>query len=46
MVKLLGGDSRLRQIETFERTPEEYTDFELLFRAQGLPVHAASYQKK
>ena len=45
MVALLGGDPRLRPIDTFERTPDEYTDFELLFRAQNLPIHAASYQR-
>ena len=45
MATLLDGDPRFRRIATFERTPEEYTDFELLFRAQGLPVHAASYQR-
>ena len=37
-------DTRFRRVEPMERGPEEWTEFETLFRGQGLPVYAAAWQ--
>ena len=38
------GDARFRRVAPMERGPDEWTEFETLFRGQGLPVHAAAWQ--
>lgn len=37
------GDARFCRVEPMERGPEEWTEFETLFRGQGLPIHAAAW---
>lgn len=46
MVKLFRANSAFREIEPMERLAEEQTDFELIFRGQGLPIGASAFQKK
>ena len=38
------GDARFRRVAPMERGPDEWTEFETLFRGQGLPVYAAAWQ--
>ncbi len=38
------ADSRFRRVEPMARGPEEWTEFETLFRGQGLPIHAAAWE--
>lgn len=45
MRKRLDADPRFAVTAPFTRAPEEQTDFELIFRAKGLPVGEASYLK-
>ena len=42
----LDGDPRFEAVPAMERAPEEQTDFELIFRGQGLPVGAAGYRAR
>ena len=45
MKTLLDADTRFTPIPAFERTPDEYTDFEIIFRSSGKPIGASSYRK-
>ena len=38
------ADSRFRCVEPMARGPDEWTEFETLFRGQGLPIHAAAWE--
>ena len=38
------ADARFRRVAPMERGPEEWTEFETMFRAQGLPIHAAAWE--
>ena len=38
------ADNRFERIPPMERGPEEWTEFETLFRGQGLPIHAAAWR--
>ena len=38
------ADARFARVAPRERGPEEWTEFETMFRAQGLPIHAAAWQ--
>lgn len=38
------GDARFTPIESMERTEDEQTDFEMLFRGKGCPVYACAYR--
>jgi tRNA (guanine-N7-)-methyltransferase len=38
------ADERFRRVPPMERGPEEWTEFETLFRGQGMPVYAAAWQ--
>lgn len=38
------ADPRFARIAPMERGPEEWTEFETLFRGQGLPIHAAAWR--
>jgi len=38
------GDARYERVEPMERSPDEWTEFETLFRKQGLQVHAAAWR--
>jgi tRNA (guanine-N7-)-methyltransferase len=42
--RCLEADARFEEIPAMERTPEEQTDFELLFRAQGLPISQCAFR--
>ena len=46
MTRLLDGDTRFARTETLVREPDEWTDFERLFRSKGLPVFEASFQRR
>lgn len=46
MEKLLDPDARYERAEVPPRTPEEWTDFEKLFRSKGLPVGEGSWRKR
>ncbi len=46
MVRLLSADARFERTETMPRTPEEWTDFERIFRAQGLPIGEGTWRKR
>ena len=39
-------DPRFERIAPMERGPEEWTEFETLFRGQGLPIHAAAWRSR
>ena len=43
--KLLRADKRFEEIETFQRSESEKTDFELIFTNQGLPIGDCSFKK-
>ncbi|NQU41332.1 MAG: methyltransferase domain-containing protein [Lentisphaerae bacterium] len=43
---LFGAETRFGPIEPLVLTPDEQTDFELLFVAQGKPIGRASYEKR
>ncbi len=43
--KLLCNDKRFEEIETFQRTESEKTDFELIFTNQNLPIGNCSFKK-
>lgn len=45
MRQCLDSDARFHGIEPFQRQPEEQTDFELIFRGQGLSINEASYRR-
>lgn len=38
------ADARFARIQPRERGPEEWTEFETMFRDQGLPIHAAAWR--
>ena len=38
------ADVRFARVAPRERGPEEWTEFETMFRNQGLPIHAAAWQ--
>ena len=38
------ADARFARVAPRERGPEEWTEFETMFRNQGLPIHAAAWQ--
>lgn len=38
------ADARFRRVAPMERGPEEWTEFETMFRGQGLPIHAAAWE--
>ncbi len=42
--KGFGQDARFARRPPAERGPEEWTEFEQRFRAQGLPIHAAAWE--
>jgi len=42
--KHLAADKRFEEIPAMERTADEQTDFELLFRGQGLPIGQCAFQ--
>lgn len=46
MVTIFRADPRFTEVAPMERTPEEQTDFELIFRGQGLPIGSSAFQKK
>lgn len=46
MVRIFRADARFEEIEPMERTADEQTDFELIFRGQGLPIGASAFKKK
>lgn len=46
MRRQLDDDPRFEAVPAMERAPEEQTDFELIFRGQGLPVGAAGYRAR
>ena len=37
------ADARFARVAPMERGPDEWTEFETLFRGQGLPIHAAAW---
>ena len=45
MTRLLDADARFARTETLVRGPDEWTDFERLFRSKGLPVFEASFRR-
>jgi tRNA (guanine-N7-)-methyltransferase len=40
----LAADKRFKEIPAMERTDDEQTDFEILFRGQGLPIGQCAFQ--
>ena len=40
------GDARFERVAPMERGPDEWTEFETLFRGQGLPIHAAAWRSR
>ena len=45
MVKdCFAADARFARVAPRERGPDEWTEFETMFRGQGLPIHAAAWQ--
>jgi tRNA (guanine-N7-)-methyltransferase len=42
--KAFAADARFREVAAMARGPEEQTDFELLFRRQGLPIGQCAFQ--
>lgn len=40
------ADPRFRELPPMERTAEEQTDFELIFRGQGLPIGACAFEAR
>jgi tRNA (guanine-N7-)-methyltransferase len=38
------ADARFERVEPRQRGPEEWTEFETMFREQGLPIHAAAWR--
>lgn len=40
------GDARFERVAPLERGPDEWTEFETLFRGQGLPIHAAAWRSR
>lgn len=45
MLGVFGNDSRFERAETLVRGPDEWTDFEKLFRSKGLAVFEASFRR-
>lgn len=45
MLDVLGADARFERTETLVRPPEQWTDFERLFRAKGDPIGEASFRR-
>lgn len=46
MRQQLAGDPRFEPVAALERTPEEQTEFELIFRRQNLPIGACGYRTR
>ena len=46
MERLLDPDPRFERVPAPERTPDEWTDFERLFRAKGLPVYEGAWRRR
>ncbi len=46
MQKQLAGDPRFEPVAALERTPDEQTDFELIFRRQNLPIGACGFRAR
>ncbi len=44
--KILSGDSRFNEVETFEPQDHERTGFELTFMGQGLKIGRCSFEKR
>lgn len=44
--RLLAADPRFEEVPAVERAPEELTDFELIFRGQGLPIGACGFRAR
>ena len=42
--KCFAADARFVRMEPMARGPEEWTEFETMFRNQGLPIHAAAWR--
>lgn len=40
------GDARFERVAPMERGPGEWTEFETLFRGQGLPIYAAAWRSR
>ncbi|MBR4652132.1 MAG: hypothetical protein IKO72_02120 [Kiritimatiellae bacterium] len=40
----LAADGRFQSVEPMARGPEEWTEFETLFRGQGLPIRSAAWE--
>ncbi len=40
------GDARFERVAPMERGPDEWTEFETLFRGQGLPIYAAAWRSR
>ena len=38
------SNARFRRVEPMERGPEECTEFETMFRGQGLPINSAAWE--
>ena len=38
------GDARFERVAPMERGPEAWTEFETLFRGQGLPIYSAAWK--
>ena len=38
------GDSRFEEVAPMDRPPEVWTEFETMFREQGLPIYSAAWQ--
>lgn len=44
MERQMAGDARFERIPAMERSEDEQTDFELIFRQKGLPIGAAGFK--
>lgn len=44
IVETFENDARFEKSIPMERTPDEQTDFEILFRGQGCPIYACAYR--
>ena len=42
--KILASDARFQSVAPLPRSPQEWTDFEVLFRSKNFPVHETAYQ--
>ncbi len=44
VLECFAGDSRFRRVEPMARPPEVWTEFETMFRQQGLPIYSAAWE--